>query len=915
MVTMTYRLPSRWTIPLRIAALGLCVVATPTVPRADTGVSLRFVTEGTILPRRGHETLQVESVNLDRLDAAILHVPEGDTLAMLQTLNSPVPATATEVWHGQIAAGDGKTPAPLDQPVQTSLDVLGLVKPLQPGIYIVRVSEVTTGKPRALASKAFVISNIGLQAFSGADGIAVEARLLSEATSAGSIDVALIARNNREIARVRTDGDGIARFNREQVSGPAEDAPAALYAYGAEGEFTILPIDRGALPPMHSPSRAWIVTNKQAYRPGEEIEGLALIAGKNKATPGPIFAQLENAAGEAAEIQDAVGDDGRLLLHAQPGLATGPWTIRVYQRQGNAPILLGSATVRIGVDGPAPDYAAAPQRNTAPDAPAQIVISPGRRAFGRGEIANISVQPDADSDVTIALVDASVRAIKRQHIAKEGAVVQLPIPGDATGGMYVLAVAFAAPQPGKPLRRICGAQWIGIDEGMNRMGVRLDTPEKAESEGKLQVSLALPDIGPGIAREHAWTMLIGTDAGTAASLDPFPFFYGPRPLGVMATDTYADVIGAPEPSLSFASAAGSEPELASALLWDKPHPVPGSETMKLDETMPVLGGEKPRLRLSAIAWQGNRLGYAEVTVGEVPALRLHKPLRLHPARTPAVSIRELAVKPKANVTLRRGEGLVASYDPVVAPVHASASQSFDSVAAELRAFTASLLGPLRDDDTLRDAVAAAGGRGLPEPAVQKLLDGVQAMAAKPDLAVQDGFLSHMVLFQSGRENGLETRHWLEAAPKPDTLLARAARLALGTTLDAAESKTPAAPAPLEAGERDVLAVAIDKDAGDDIDADALALLILARADQPWPSHLAKAISDKVAVRPALSPRAAFALRVAEEVRLARSAPRLEADGKSVAQAVVNGEKGTLEVRNVDSRPLFVWVVSGLPVQE
>ena len=186
--------------------------------------------------------------------------------------------------------------------------MLGAIKPLQPGLYVARVHEATSGPARADARKLFMISNIGLEAFSGKGGIAVEARLLSEARQAASIDVALISRNNREIARVRTDGDGIARFGEDQVSGRGQDAPAALYAYGADGEFTALPIDHAEH--VSDPARAWIVTDRQVYKPGDDIRGVVLLRNvdAHDLDGGKVFAQLENPAGEVAE--NAGGAEG-----------------------------------------------------------------------------------------------------------------------------------------------------------------------------------------------------------------------------------------------------------------------------------------------------------------------------------------------------------------------------------------------------------------------------------------------------------------------------------------------------------------------------------------------------------------------------------------------------------------------------
>ena len=231
-----------WLFTSLLFAIMLALPVAAASP-ASGRLEVNFTTPGNILPRRGHEVLSLETVNVERLSAAILHIPEADTLRVLANPDT-IPPEAEDIWHAQIDVRQGNAPPSAGQKVKSTLDVLQLVKPLRAGLYIATAHEVTTGTPRAEAVKLFMISNIGLEALAGADGLAVQARLLSEANPAAGIDVALIARNNREIARIRTDNDGIARFNQDQISGKGDDAAAAVYAYGADGEFTALAVSQ-----------------------------------------------------------------------------------------------------------------------------------------------------------------------------------------------------------------------------------------------------------------------------------------------------------------------------------------------------------------------------------------------------------------------------------------------------------------------------------------------------------------------------------------------------------------------------------------------------------------------------------------------------------------------------------------------
>ena len=58
-----------------------------------------------------------------------------------------------------------------------------------------------------------MISDIGLSAFSGADGIHVFARSLASAEAMPGLEVRLLARNNDVLQTVRTDESGYAKFD------------------------------------------------------------------------------------------------------------------------------------------------------------------------------------------------------------------------------------------------------------------------------------------------------------------------------------------------------------------------------------------------------------------------------------------------------------------------------------------------------------------------------------------------------------------------------------------------------------------------------------------------------------------------------------------------------------------------------
>src|SRR6185437_4271749 len=86
----------------------------------------------------------------------------------------------------------------------------------------------------------FTVSDLGLTVYRGPQSLLVAARSLSTAAAAPGIDIALVADNNRELGRVRTDGNGLARFDSALLQKGDGGAPSAVFAYGAAGEFAML---------------------------------------------------------------------------------------------------------------------------------------------------------------------------------------------------------------------------------------------------------------------------------------------------------------------------------------------------------------------------------------------------------------------------------------------------------------------------------------------------------------------------------------------------------------------------------------------------------------------------------------------------------------------------------------------------
>jgi uncharacterized protein YfaS (alpha-2-macroglobulin family) len=234
---------------------------------------------GDVLPRLGDSGLPIRSVNVPKVDVRIVRVTDGD----LAAYQGRAPLTAAEaaefapshgeaVWQGTIdLKGNPNTDTATRLPIDRTIGAL------KPGLYIATAKATgAPDDPNALPTQYFTVSDLGLSAYRGSDSLLVSVRSLSSAAAAPGIDIALVAANNRELARVRSDGNGLARFDTNVLHGAGGDRPASIFAYGLAGEFAALALS-GDAPAQPRPATALIHIDRAAYRPGDEVDLLALL--------------------------------------------------------------------------------------------------------------------------------------------------------------------------------------------------------------------------------------------------------------------------------------------------------------------------------------------------------------------------------------------------------------------------------------------------------------------------------------------------------------------------------------------------------------------------------------------------------------------------------------------------------------
>ena len=136
------------------------------------------------------------------------------------------------------------------------------------------------------ATNWVLVSDLGLAAYKGTDGLAVDVRSLADGKPMTGVAVRLYARNNGELAAATSDAGGIAKFPGGLLHGRGGDEPFVVTAHGPDTDFNFLEIGRPAFDlsdrgvsgrPQPGPVDAFLYTDRGIYRPGETVELVALV--------------------------------------------------------------------------------------------------------------------------------------------------------------------------------------------------------------------------------------------------------------------------------------------------------------------------------------------------------------------------------------------------------------------------------------------------------------------------------------------------------------------------------------------------------------------------------------------------------------------------------------------------------------
>jgi uncharacterized protein YfaS (alpha-2-macroglobulin family) len=355
----------RYNINLRA---GLPSTVKETLPKSaefnvyvrDRKPFVRFTGRAYVLPRTGQRGIPLVSVNTSAVTVNVFRIGDrnlintvigSDFQQSLSTyqLSDLGNERGVKVWSGELA-----TATTLNQDVTTAFPVDQALGDLQPGVYVMTAAAKgpSSDDDGQLATQWFIVSDMGLAAFSGNDGIHVFVNSLASTNAVVNAEVRLVARNNEVLATRKTDASGHVLFEAGLARGEGGLSPAMVTVTSDKADYAFLSLktdgfdlsDRGvsgrAVP---TGADAFVYAERGVYRSNETVYLTALLRDGlgNAVAGGPLILVIERPDG--VEFRRAVltdqGAGGRsLAVVLNSAVPAGTWRVRAFTDPKAAPV-------------------------------------------------------------------------------------------------------------------------------------------------------------------------------------------------------------------------------------------------------------------------------------------------------------------------------------------------------------------------------------------------------------------------------------------------------------------------------------------------------------------------------------------------------------------------------------------------
>lgn len=320
---------------------------------------VRFSGKAYVLPRTGQRGIPVLSVNSKAVALSIYRIGDRNLIDTLlgydfQRNLSRYQAERLANEHGaKIWGGELAVEPKLNTEVTTAFPVDQAVKDLGPGVYAMTAEPkyVISNEYGQQATQWFIVSDLGLTAYTANDGIDVFIHSLASAEPRGSAEVRLIARNNEVLAVRQTDRNGFIHFEAGLARGEGGVAPAAIVA-SEKNDYAFLSLkspafdlsDRGVTGrPVPAGLDAFVYTERGVYRTGETVAVTGLLRDARGSAAMNVPLTFVIARPDGVEYHRALVADQGLGGHSMSvpivaSASTGTWRVVAYTDPKRPPV-------------------------------------------------------------------------------------------------------------------------------------------------------------------------------------------------------------------------------------------------------------------------------------------------------------------------------------------------------------------------------------------------------------------------------------------------------------------------------------------------------------------------------------------------------------------------------------------------
>jgi uncharacterized protein YfaS (alpha-2-macroglobulin family) len=318
----------------------------------DRKAMARFAGKAYVLPRTGQRGIPVVSVNTKAVDIAVYRISDRNLIETVlgrdfqrnldrYDVDRLTESRAIKVWNGELAVEQT-----LNAEITTAFPADQAIGDMASGVYLMTAAAkgAAADDTESLSTQWFVVSDMGLAAYSGNDGINVFVNSLATTEPKGQVEVRLMSRGNEILSTKKTDAAGRIAFEAGLARGEGALAPAMLVASDANGDYAFLNLkgpafdlsDRGVKGrPAATGLDAFVYTERGVYRSGETVHVMSLLRDAQGAAALNVPLTLVVERPDGIEYRRvAVADQGvgghSLDVPINPSASTGTWRVRAF---------------------------------------------------------------------------------------------------------------------------------------------------------------------------------------------------------------------------------------------------------------------------------------------------------------------------------------------------------------------------------------------------------------------------------------------------------------------------------------------------------------------------------------------------------------------------------------------------------